>query len=311
MPGVTHLRALQALELAIRKGSLKAAAAELSITPAALGQRIRSLEDYLGFDLLVRGRSGIRPTKELDAAVAHLSAGFRELETVTHILDFQRVHEIHVSADSDWAELWLKPRLPSFKKSNPNTLFCINGTGDVPVRLGDYDCEVFFGDEPANDARETLFHDYLLPVSSAEVMQRVYAQTAANLEGLPLLHLDCYTSGAGAFGWPEWVARYGYRDTGAGIGIRYQRVTHALEAVYANSGLIVCGLALIKPVVDEGQLEIPFPIEKGQWCKSAYQVSFRHGALRREQTERFRTWLLDQADATKRELQELIDSAAT
>ena len=68
MAAVNHLRALQALELAIRKGSLKAAAVELSITPAALGQRIRALEDYLGFDLLVRGRSGIRPTKELEAA---------------------------------------------------------------------------------------------------------------------------------------------------------------------------------------------------------------------------------------------------
>ena len=50
MTSVTHLRSLQALELAIRKGSLKEAATSLAITPAALGQRIRAIEDYLGFE---------------------------------------------------------------------------------------------------------------------------------------------------------------------------------------------------------------------------------------------------------------------
>ena len=159
MTAVSHLRALQALELAIRKGSLKDAAASLSITPAALGQRIRALEDYLGFDLLVRGRSGIRPTKELESAVAHLSAGFRELETVSDILDFQRVNEIHITADTAWAELWLKPRIADFQRDNPNTLFCINGVGDVPVRLGDADCEVWFGEKRGDEPDDVVFHD--------------------------------------------------------------------------------------------------------------------------------------------------------
>lgn len=310
MAAVTHLRALQALELAIRKGSLKAAATKLSITPAALGQRIRALEDYLGFDLLVRGRSGIRPTKELEAAVAHLRAGFRELETVTDILDFQRVNEIHITADPDWAELWLKPRLPAFRKDHPSTLFCINGVGEVPVRLGDSDCEVFFAEERDEESSETLFHDYLLPVSSPENTRRVLAQPDVMLEGFPLLHLDCYTADGGGIGWPDWIARYGYRETAPGLGIRYRRVTHALEAVYADSGFIVCGLALVQPKLDDGLLEIPFTIEKGEWSNSAYRISFRHGARRRNSIERFRTWLLYEAKETRKVLTELVDSKA-
>lgn len=303
MAAVTHLRALQALELAIRKGSLKAAAAELSITPAALGQRIRALEDYLGFDLLVRGRSGIRPTKELDAAIAHLSAGFRELDTVTDILDFQRVNEIHITADPDWAELWLQPRLPSFQKQNPNTLFCVNGVGDVPVRLGESDCEVWFNDEEDDTTQEMLFHDYLLPVSSPENTRRISKQPKElMLEGFPLLHLDCYTSDGGGIGWPEWVRKYGYRKTAPGLGIRYRRLAHALEAVYANSGFLVCGLALITPNVENGTLTAPFSTNKGEWSRNAYRISFRHGSNRRETTRRFQTWLLDQAEQTRQEL---------
>ncbi len=309
MAVVTHLRALQALELALRKGSLKEAAADLAITPAALGQRIRGLEDYLGFDLLVRGRSGIRPTRELAGAVAHLGAGFRELETVSEILDFQRVNEVHITADSDWAELWLKPRLPAFQEQNPNTLFCINGVGDVPVRLGEADCEIWFGDERRGD--DMLFRDYLLPISSPENTRRISTQPeAVMLEGFPLLHLDCYTADGGGIGWPEWIGKYGYRKTAPGLGIRYRKVMHALEAVYADSGFLVCGLALIKRKVDDGTLTMPFPADRGQWSRNAYRVSFRHDSRRREQTERFRTWLLEQAEATRQELQEIIGRQA-
>ena len=308
MAVVTHMRALQALELAIRKGSLKEAAKELSITPAALGQRIRALEDYLGFDLLVRGRSGTRATRELESALAHLSAAFRELETVTEILDFQRVNEIHITADPDWAELWLQPRLAAYREKNPNTLFCINGIGDVPVRLGESDCEVSFG-RPADDG-ELLFHDYMLPVSSPENSRRVLAMPEADmLEGFPLLHLDCYTHDGGGIGWPEWIAKYGYRKTAPGLGIRYRRLLHALEAVYADSGLIVCGLALIKSKLDKGVVTTPFPVSKGAWSANAYSVRFRPSALRREQTEQFRSWLLEEARESLTEITEIVTSA--
>ena len=307
MGTTTHLRALQALELAIRKGSLKAAAGELAITPAAVGQRIRALEEYLGLDLLVRGRSGIRPTRDLEAAIAHLSAGFRELETASRILDFQRVNEVHITADSDWADLWLKPRLPDFLADNPNTLFCINGVGEVPVRLGSADCEIWFGDADADRETDTLFYDYLVPVSSPENAERVLAQPdGERLEGFPLLHLDCYTVDSDDIGWIEWVNVFGQRQTAPGRGIRYKRVMHALEAVYANAGLLVAGLALIRPQLDQGKLSLPFAINSGNWSKNAYRASFRASALRRAKIRQFREWLLIASRDTREELTELV-----
>ena len=68
MTAVSHLKSFQALELALRTGSLKAAADALAITPAAVGQRIKALEDYLGIDLVVRARSGLCPTATLSLA---------------------------------------------------------------------------------------------------------------------------------------------------------------------------------------------------------------------------------------------------
>ena len=42
-----------------RYGSLNAASQELNITPQALGQAIKSLEDELGVQLLIRQRHGV------------------------------------------------------------------------------------------------------------------------------------------------------------------------------------------------------------------------------------------------------------
>ncbi len=311
MAGTTHLRGLQALELALRTGSMKAAARELAISPAAVGQRLRALEDYLGYDLLVRGRSGLRPTRELEAAMAHLGAAFRELDTVSRILDFQRVEEIHITADPDLAELWLRPRLEAFKAGNRNSLFCLNGIGDVPVRLGDADCEIWFGCGRDGEEEEILFNDYLVPVSSPTNTKRISKlPEASRLEGFPLLHLDRYTVHAGEIGWTEWIREYGHRRTAPDRGIRYKRVQHALEAVYANAGLMICGLSLVLGEVQAGSLSLPFDVRKGQWTRNAYRVGFRPDRLRRASVERFREWLLQQAGETHRRLASHADLAS-
>ena len=243
----------------------------------------------------------------METALAHLRAGFRELETVSRILDFQRVFEIHITADSDWADLWLKPRLERFRADSPNTLFCINGVGDVPVRLGEADCEIRFATALDGESVDLLFHDYMLPISSPENTDRIFNQPDdVTLEGFPLLHLECYTFDAGAIGWLEWIGEYGYRNTAPERGIRYKKVMHALEAVYADAGLMVCGLALVKKQLDEGVLSRPFPIEQGAWSKNAYRAIFRESSLRRSNIEQFRAWLLAEAAETQAELAELV-----
>ena len=53
-----HLNALRAFEASARHQSFAAAAAELNVTPAAVGQLVRTLEDWLGFPLFHRATSG-------------------------------------------------------------------------------------------------------------------------------------------------------------------------------------------------------------------------------------------------------------
>src|ERR1700685_3233967 len=278
---LSHLKSLQALELALRLGSFQAAAGALWITPAAVGQRIKALEDYLGVELVGRGRSGLRATSELSAALEHLRDAFQELDTVATMLNLQRGDEIHIAATSDFADLWMKPRLDTFRAEHPHVLFCINGEGAAPLRIGQVDCEINFG--PRRDAPDDLlFPDFVLPISSPENTRRISRVALRDrLEGFPLLHLDFYKEDSSAPNWATWIKTQRLKRTEPNRGIRFQRIKLALEAVRANAGLTICGLALLGPDIDDGTLSLPFPVSTGQWRRHALQRLFRPDALAR------------------------------
>lgn len=299
MVAPTYLRSLQALELAVREGSFGAASTALGITPAAVGQRVKALEDYLGIELLIRGRAGIRPAPGLLPALPHLRQAFQELDAAARELELQRGHEIHVAAASDFVELWLAPRLDRFRAAHPNVRFCINGEGDAPRRLGRVDCEISYGPPREDRQYDLLFRDYVLPVASPENVRRT-AQAGANprLEGFPLVHLDFYKDDPAGLSWPEWVAANGVQRSAPERGMRFQRITAALDAVAANAGVSLCGLALISDRLEGGEIALPYPIATGRWSDHGFFARFRPDMEGRRHIQRFRDWLVEESRQT-------------
>lgn len=297
---IRHLNALQALDLAVRHGSLKAAAEVLSITPAAVGQRIKTLEDYLGVELLVRARAGLRPSLELAGAVEHLNIAFAELAKASNALEMQRGDEIHIAADSDWINLWLMPKLHDFQSQFPNVKFCLNGEGDIPVRIGRADCEVRFCAPGETANQDVLFHDYLVVIASPENERRIMALPAERrLEGFPLLHLDFYRNDPNAVTWPAWVERHGLRSVAPERGIRFQRIEPAIEAVISNAGCVIGGIAILKDHVEDGTLALPLSTLGGSWTEHAFCANFRQSTASKPSIKRFRKWLLEKAEESR------------
>jgi LysR family glycine cleavage system transcriptional activator len=304
MAALSHLRSLQALELALRTGSLKGAAATLAITPAAVGQRIKALEDYLGAELLVRGRSGLRAAPALASVLPQLAGAFRDLESVAAMMDMQRGLEMQIAAPSDFVDLWLRPRLTAFRQAYPNFRFCINGEGDAPLRVGPVDCEFRFGPSRESGVIHELFRDFVVPVGSPENTTRISTVIRRNrLEGFPLLHLDFYKDDPGVPGWAGWLRAQRLQRTDPNRGIRYQRIGTALDAVLANAGIALCGLALVADLIDDGRLALPFPVSTGGWTEHAFHARFCADVAARPQVRRFREWLATESAATRQWLE--------
>jgi LysR family glycine cleavage system transcriptional activator len=149
----------------------------------------------------------------------------------------------------------------------------------------------------------------VLPVSSPENARRLSRLKARErLEGFPLLHVDFYKDDPEVPNWPDWTATHGFRRTDPNRGIRFQRIQPALEAVGANAGVALCGLALLREIIDRGELSFPFNISTGRWSAHAFQARFRPEALARPQVKGFRQWLLAEAMATREWLSNISDA---
>ncbi len=290
----THLRSLQALELAIRTGSLNDAAAELSITPAALGQRIRTLEDFLDIDLIVRGRKGTRPTPELENVLADLQAAFLCLDRVTEGLHFQRAAAIHIVADLDLAQLWLAPRIQQFRDAQPNIQFCINGEGDVPSRVGSPDIRIERGNQSEG---EILFEDYYAPICDPANLFRVGRHDPVDvMEGVALIHVKARAERPS---WENWFEQFGMRRSGLDRGQRFRNTRLALEATQNAVGFMICGLSLCEEDLRLGSLVRPFPTKLGIKAATPYRVWTRKSAAVRPQLQRFVNWLHEEGQKTQ------------
>lgn len=296
MPAPLHLRSLQALEMAVRCGSFVGAADVLGITPAAVGQRVKALEDYLGIALLERARSGVRPTPELRAALPALARSFAALEEVSKALEMQRGRDIHIAAPSDVVELWLAPRLAAFGAAHRNIRFCINGEGDAPLRLGRVDVELGFGS--AEDAgMDALFHDLVVPLASPLNNERLAAADfESRLQGFPILHLDLYRNDPAGLSWPDWVVANNVQRSAPERGMRFQRAVAALDAVAANAGLTLCGLALAAPALAKGSVALAWPMATARRCQHALTARYRTDT--EPHIRHFRAWLVDEGTKT-------------
>src|SRR5436305_11401937 len=114
------LNALRAFEAAARHLSVKKAAIELNVTPAAVSHQIRMLEDYLGVQLFHRYNRALELTDAARASLPKLREGFDCLvQAVERLRSHVSGGVLTVSAAPSFAARWLMPRLHRFIAAHP------------------------------------------------------------------------------------------------------------------------------------------------------------------------------------------------
>ncbi len=118
----THLplNALRVFDAAARHLSFTRAADELAVTPAAVGQQIRALEDVLGVVLFRRTSKGLELTDEATAGLEPLRDGFLKFEESVQAMQAgQASSNYTIAVPREFYAQWLAPRLAEFRARNP------------------------------------------------------------------------------------------------------------------------------------------------------------------------------------------------
>ncbi|MFT6945017.1 MAG: LysR family glycine cleavage system transcriptional activator [Yoonia sp.] len=183
LPSLNQLRAFEA---AARHESIKIGAAELCVTPAAVGHQIKGLEHELNTPLFWRRTRKIELTEKGRALSEHVG---RALDAIEHAVaqastpDLTGTLEITIAPF--FGNRWLLPRLPDFYKQHPgikikpSLSFDYVDLGkfgfDAAVRYGagDWDgmtCALIFNDVVSPVCAPQLINNRPLPLAAQDIL---------------------------------------------------------------------------------------------------------------------------------------------
>lgn len=141
------LNALRFFEAAARHRSFVRAAEELHVTPAAVSQQIKLLEEHLGVVLFKRGKT-LALGESASDALPLVSEAFDQLErAMLKVRSGCSTGPLIVSTPPAFAAHWLIPRMEDFHARHPQVEIHLLATRRlVDFSLEDVDVAIRFGD---------------------------------------------------------------------------------------------------------------------------------------------------------------------
>lgn len=301
------LNALRAFEAVARHLSVKRAAAELFVTPAAVSHQIKLLENFAGRTLLVRKPRGIALTDAARAVLPQLAHGFEQLaKAVRELREDRAGSTLTVSVAPSFATCWLMPRLHRFITEQPeidvrvtartrqSTVVAGQSRREVETWLADADIAVLLsdGDFPGFRA-ERLVPLSVTPLASPRLVGRG-KRTLTDLRAHTLMHDDMGRLYNGIDFWDLWLEGAGATRLKLKHGARFSHTVLAIEAAGEGVGIVCTSPELARPQLASKRLVAPFALRVP--LPYAYHLIATEEALARAPVNAFASWLRSQIE---------------
>lgn len=241
------LNAMRAFEAAARHVSFVAAAEELSVTPGAISQHIKTLEGWAGTALFRRNAQGVELTKAGASLVAEFSAAFDGLAEATRALrNLKPNADFHIAALPSVAQLWLPKRLSRVRAQFPHINFSVTAMENPPSLDRElFDLAIFIGEPDAEPEQICICPDLISPVGAPSLIEHMnhFVDTV-------LLHDQTWNDD-----WTIWSQNTGIELQDAQTGPQFSLYSLAVEEAKAGAGILMGHLCLLEDALASGALK--------------------------------------------------------
>lgn len=300
MRSIAHLNALRAFEASARHQSFSLVAQELNVTPAAVGQLVRTLEDWLGSPLFVRstsGRARLVTTEVAEQALPDIRAGLERLAVgLERLRSGSAGGVLTVTVSPAFAAKWLLPRIERFQAAWPETDLRLDTSLkpvdfvaqriDVGVRYGR-------GQWPGL-AAEKLMDEEVYPVCAPALLATATLQAPGDLRGQVLIHDQSVDTSTGFASWQAWLRHAGVQGVPTDRGLRINNSAAVLQAAIDGQGVALARSVMAHDDLAAGRLVRLFPQVRLE-STLAYYVVYRPECIAQPKVAAFRDWLLREA----------------
>lgn len=309
MAGSLPFNALHAFVVAARQGSFSKAAEELHVTPAAVSQQIRALEDQLGVQLFHRLHRGLTLTDAGQAGIAKMQGGFDSLsEAVSLMKGGHKKQELTIWTSPSFASKWLMPRVHRFREAHPEIDLRISGSAslidsdttapslsaetlkahniDVAIRFGSGNYPGCIVDRIMEVHAITLCSPSLLESKDGPALKE-----PKDLIHHTLLHDESPYEGRPQ--WKGWFKNAGLESVSVQSNLYFNSVLLALSAAVEGQGVVLTLDKLSQNDIDKGHLvrifDVPMEVING------YHLVSLDGAHTNSGVMAFKKWLMEEA----------------
>jgi len=301
MAGDHKLNAYIYFEAVARRGAINRAAEELAISPSAVSQQIKLLEQQMGVRLFRKDGRRLSLTLEGEQLFQASSTAMRILRDARQSLGASKTaRRLNLRVAPSFGVRWLGPRLSDFIDRNPGWDLRIDAAPDptnFDVEIMDLDIRYGLGDWTGLFAAP-LTCDYVLPLCSPDYRVRM-------LEGGDIwAEARLIDSARALLQWDPWLLRNGITAKNDKA-ILMDRSSMAIQLALDGIGVVLESLAVASKAVLSGGLvpltpAIPVVAFEAYWliCPS------RH--LSRKAVRTFREWLADAVEAHEKDVSDIL-----
>ncbi len=288
------LKSLQAFEVSGRHLSFTEAARHLNVTPGAISQQIRMLEEFLEIKLFKRMNRLIVLTDAGQLFLPMISAGFEQFNDAVNLVRQKRSDgPLTITSAPSFVSKWLIPRLARFKSLHPNIDVRID-TSDrlVDFKHEDIDVGIRFGDGVYPELDTVfLFSFDLIPVCSPELIHKGKGlKKVSDLKNYTLLHSSYDELDPGWPDWAMWLRVVGAEDVDSDHGIYFNQSDLLFQAAMEGQGVALVASVMADPEITAGKLVQPFTARLP--VKLNYHLVTTPHKARIEKVAAFREWVL-------------------
>ena len=291
------LNSLRTFVVAARHMSFSKASSELHVTPAAISQQIRQLEEQLGCDLFRRASRALALTEEGQACLPGLTEAFEKIVGALEQIGAARESgPLTISVAPSFAAKWLVPRLEDFRAVHPDIDVQISASMHlVDFASEDVDCAIRYGSGGYGDlAAEKILQETVFPVCSPSLLLDGTLRQLGDLSHFSLLHDDSPDQDPSCPDWTMWLKAAGVTNIASQRGLRFNQSSLVLEAAIAGQGVALAKGQLASEDLRAGRLVRPF--DAAQPLDFAYWLVSPRRKTSLAKVAAFRRWLHDNAE---------------
>lgn len=297
MRSLNRLKWLHAFEATARHGSFTGAARELGVTPAAVGQLVRALEDWVGHPLLHRTRSGkarLTLVDEAQDALDDITQGLDRLEQGLNKLRGRKARSVVVITASQVLVMnWLMDRINRFSEKHDNIDLRLDVTEKLmDVSHGEADIGIRCGLGDWQGVNKTwLMDEEAVLVCSPRLVPPEKVTCGEWLATQKLIHDDTPHPGAEFPSW-ETVLETVQAPAATENGLHINSTSAVILSALSGRGVAIVRHALVKQLIATGQLIQLHPDHRWPLKWSYYMVTPQQATMRSE-VNVFHDWLIE------------------